>query len=407
MRIAHISNAVTKAAAWFRLYKALEQKNIDGDFYTLNPSLVKDVVYPKKQKFLKGKYRIIKRKFFNFRHPRKKGNLPFSDFLFAPSLNELYNIEADIIHLNWIADRFVSLSSLKDVGIPIVWTLHDVWPITGGCNKNLGCEKWKSGCDYCEQVQSPVTSILWKKKAKAISQIDNLTIVTPSKWLGELVRESPFYKDRRIEVIPNCLDTDLFKPIDRRAFRELLSVPINKKVIVFGAVNAINVYYKGYDLLIEALQVLKSNGNNDFHLLVFGAEKEQSDAYKLPFEATFLGNLADEMSLVSAYNCADVFVGPSRQDNLPGTFIEAAACGIPAVGFEIGGIPEICTHKKTGYLARPFEVEDLAYGITWVLEDENRWKTLSVNARNKAVKDYNMDHVADKYTSLYNSVLSQ
>jgi glycosyltransferase involved in cell wall biosynthesis len=265
-----------------------------------------------------------------------------------------------------------------------------------------------SGCGMCPQLQSSneydASRFFWKQKMKHFNNIRSLSIVTPSKWLYTLAKQSKFFKNRDIHHIPNTLDVDIFQPINKHHAKLILNVKTNDKVILFGAVNFTKTTYKGFDLLAEALQKLKEKTDKVYHLLLFGELHNPNIKYDLPFPYTSLGRITDEKRLSLAYNCADVFVGPSRQDNFPSTFVEAISCGVPSVGFNIGGIPEVVEHKKNGYIATPFDVKDLAEGIYWCLEN-NSENILGNRAREKAVNEYSFAKIGEKYFNLYKSLI--
>jgi glycosyltransferase involved in cell wall biosynthesis len=224
--------------------------------------------------------------------------------------------------------------------------------------------------------------------------------VTPSKWLGDMAKKSPFFSGRKIEVIPNCLDLDLFKPHDKMAARLKLGLPLNKTLILFGAVEATSVSYKGYDLLIEALFKLPYHSNKPFHFVVFGSK---GDSRSLPYGVTFLGALNCEADISSVYQACDVFVTPSKQDNFPSTVLESLACGVPVVGFDVGGIPEMVDHKKCGYIAKCFDADDFAKGVAWIFSS-GEYKNLSQNARTKALENYSPQAISKRYIDLYKSI---
>ena len=242
-----------------------------------------------------------------------------------------------------------------------------------------------------------------RRKKGAWSGLD-ITIITPSKWLAECAKKSSLFKDRCIEVIHNGLDLNLFKPIDKTTAREIWDLPINKKLILFGAMSATSDHNKGFDLLYKSLKQLAGKWSGKTELIVFGAsEPENLPDFGLPVH--YLGHLHDDVSLSLLYSGADVMVVPSRQDNLPNTVVESLACGTPVLAFDIGGMPDIVDHKLNGYLAKPFDTSDLAAGINWVLSDDARHKEICLKAREKAMACFDIEKVARQYAELYMEVL--
>jgi len=328
--------------------------------------------------------------------------LPFSDI---PS--QVDSISPDIVHLHWICDGMLRIKELKQISKPIVWTLHDMWAFTGGCHYSDGCERFQQDCGNCPQLnrmgENDLSWSILRRKKKAWAGLD-ITIVTPSNWLAECAKESSLFGRHRVEVIHNGLDLNLFKPISKTTAREIWDLPINKKLILFGAMRATSDHKKGFDLLYEGITQLTTKWSGKAELIVFGAsEPENPPDFGLPVH--YLGHLHDDVSLSLLYAAADVMVTPSRQDNLPNTVVESLACGTPVVAFDIGGMPDMIEHQINGYLAKPFDTSDLAAGIDWVLSNENRYKELCIKAREKAVACFDIETIARQYAELYKGVL--
>ncbi|MHB9094570.1 MAG: glycosyltransferase family 4 protein [Eubacteriales bacterium] len=322
--------------------------------------------------------------------------------------DQVRDLRPDIVHLNWISAGFLPLAALRSINRPIVWTLHDSWAFTGGCHIPYECTRYRQSCGACPLLGSgkdnDLSRWVWKRKARFWKEL-NLTVVTPSKWLAECAKASALFRNTKVEVIPNGLNLSLYKPSDRFFARELLGLPRDKKLILFGAIGSLGDHNKGFHHLQEALKQLAAAGwGEKAELVVFGASSANSP--DLGLKANYLGRLYDDVSLALLYSAADVFVAPSIQENLPNTVMEALACGTPSVAFNIGGMPDMIKHQCNGYLARPFEPSDLAQGITWVLSDDERWKMLSRQAREKVERDYNIDMVAKQYLNLYSNILS-
>jgi glycosyltransferase involved in cell wall biosynthesis len=233
----------------------------------------------------------------------------------------------------------------------------------------------------------------------------NLTIVTPSRWLGDCARRSAILGDRRIETIPNGIDTTVYRPIDKQLARQTLRLPPDKRLILFAAMHATSDPNKGADLLFTALRELGRDGWGDkAGIIVLGASPSDLPS-DLGIPVTCLDFLKDDVSMVLAYSAADVTVVPSRQENLPNMVMESLACGTPAVGFRIGGVPELILHSSNGYIAEPFSTHDLAKGIGFVIEDEARHEALCISARKRVEADFNIPSIASRYAALYESLL--
>ncbi len=342
---------------------------------------------------------------------RQREKLLFSPQWFPDRLvSQVTQIAPDIINLHWLCWGFVQIETLPKFKKPLVWTFHDMWPFTGGCHYSSKCERYQESCGTCPQLHSnnnrDLSHWVCERKAKAWRNL-NLTIVTPSLWLAKCVSSSSLFKDQRVEVIPHGLDIQRYKPTDKKVAREILNLPQDKQLVSFGSVSPTSDPRKGFHLLQPALQSLIQAGWQDkIELVIFGSSK-QKDTVELGLKCHYIGRLNDDISLALVYTATDVFVAPSVQEVFGLTVMEALACGTPSIGFNIGGIPDIIDHQSNGYLARPFEIEDLAQGIAWILENPERYKKLSNNAREKAKQEFTQELQAQRYSSLFEEILQK
>jgi glycosyltransferase involved in cell wall biosynthesis len=365
---------------------------------------------------------------FTFYEKNKNVRFIFSQAKIGVDVSNLPIIQqSDVIHLHWINFGFLSLNSLEKLfktnKPPIVWTLHDMWAFTGGCHYARECTNYERSCGNCEQFlknpsENDLSHQVWGRKKEIFSSA-NLTIVTCSEWLAQKARESSLLKDKTIISIPNPIDTEVFRPIDKSIARAYFKLSPDKKYILFGAVK-ISDERKGFAYFVEALSVLSSEflvlgseseprtknselSTQNIEIIIFG-QAQASDFEELPFKVNILGRLSDLETIAHAYSAATVFVSPSIEDNLPNTIMESMACGTPTVGFEVGGIPEMIEHKKNGYLATYKSAEDLAQGIYWILF-ESDYQSLVNNSRQKVVDNYSEKVVAERYKKVYESLL--
>jgi glycosyltransferase involved in cell wall biosynthesis len=333
----------------------------------------------------------------------------FTPALFPDSLAaQVAGIAPDIVHLHWLGAGFCRIETVGKFTRPIVWTLHDSWPFTGGCHLPGTCSKYRERCGACPVLGSARENDLsrwtWLRKQRAWRDLP-LTVVTPSRWLADCARSSSLFAGCRVEVIPNGLDTDTFRPMDKRAARTLLGLPQDRPIILFGAVNAVTDPNKGWHLLQPALKIV-GNCLPDAMAVVFGAAKPVAMP-ELGIEVHFLGRFHDDVRLVAVYAAADVLVVPSIQESFCQTATEAMSCGTPVVAFRGTGLLDVVDHRENGYLAHPFDSEDLAAGIIWVVGDKTRHAGLALDARRKVVAEFSIDKVSQRYVALYRDLLTK
>ena len=267
--------------------------------------------------------------------------------------------EADIIHLHWINQGMLSLAGIRkilDSGKPVVWTMHDAWPATAICHYTRGCDSYTTRCHSCRLLPAgggahDLAARTWTRKRRMLAG-RSICFVTCSRWLAGVVKQSALLTGQSITSIPNPIDTRVFRPTDKREARMAAGLPLDKRVVLFVS-QRVTDERKGMEYFTAAMDMIADLcpdlGRNTCVAILGGHAEEVAGRLRLP--AFPLGYVSDERRIVSIYNAADVFVLPSLEDNLPNTIMEAMACGVPCVGFRIGGIPEMIDHKKNGYVA--------------------------------------------------------
>ncbi|AEH61485.1 glycosyl transferase group 1 [Methanosalsum zhilinae DSM 4017] len=341
-------------------------------------------------------------------HSKWNKTLFSTAFLSKKIDDKVIKIDPEIISLHWIVGGFIAPKTLKKLNKPLVWTLHDSWAFTGGCHIPFNCKHYTKSCGKCPTLGSSknhdLSRLIWYRKKRNWKNL-NITIVTPSRWLCECAQSSSLFQDYRIEVIPNGLDLQIYKPVEKRIARNILGFPEDKKLILFGAMYSTSDPNKGFHLLQSALQNLSKNGwTQEIELIIFGAS-EPANPPNLYFESHYLGHLHDDVSLSILYSAADVMIVPSIQEAFGQTALEAMACGTPVVAFGATGLLDIVDHKITGYLAKPYDPIDLARGIEWILEDDKRWEKLSIKSQEKITQEFDIEIIAQKYVELYQEIL--
>ncbi|MEH2023973.1 glycosyltransferase family 4 protein [Nostoc sp.] len=413
MKILHISTHDINggaARAAYRLHTGLQDIGLQSQMLVQEKySDDKTVIAPKIRLFqgiAKAKLTIESLPLKLYR--QKKSTPFFAQWLPDRVISKVSQINPDIINLHWISGGFMQIETFPKLKYPLVWTLHDMWGFTGGCHVTGECDRYKVSCGACPQLNSgnewDLSRWVWQRKVKAWKNL-NLTLVSPSSWLAQCARSSSLFQNLRIEVIPHGLDTQKYRPINQHFAREALNLPQDKKLILFGAIEATSDRNKGFHLLQPALQELSKSGwKDDLEVVIFGASQPENPP-DLGFKTHYLGHLHDAISLATVYSAADVMLVPSLQESFGQTASESFACGTPVVAFNSTGLKDIVDHQQNGYLAKPYEVEDFAKGITWVLENEQRLQKLSFYARDKAEQEFTLELQARRYSALFQEIL--
>ena len=314
--------------------------------------------------------------------------------------------DADVVNLHWVQGEMLSIADVGRIKQPIIWTLHDMWAFCGAEHYTEE-DRWREGYrrDNRPQHESgfDLNRWTWKRKRKHWQQ--PIQIISPSRWLADCVRKSSLLRDWPVTVIPNPIDTDRWQPLPPALARELLGLPADVPILLFGSLGGGRDPRKGFDLLQTALERLRNAPEaKAVELVVFGqmAPKTPPD---LGFPVHYTGHLNDDLSLRALYSAADVMIVPSRQEAFGQTASEAHACGTPVVAFDTCGLSDIVCHRQTGYLAKAFDVPDLANGIRWILQN-GADSGLGSNARKHAVSLFSYPVVARQYEKVYQSVIA-
>lgn len=411
MKILIINTAENKggaAVACNRLHEALLQNGVDSKMLVRQKSSTDKTVFEFTNSPLRKKINLFFfflelfiLKFF------KKDGVDFSLPWFGPALHKHPLVkDADIIHLHWVQNSFLTLRSLKklqSLNKPIIWTLHDMWAFTGGCHYNVDCRKFETSCSECPQLKNTSIADFSKstfKEKQLIYSAKNI-IVTPSNWLAKEAKISTLLKNNKVSVIPYNINFDLFKPIEKNIAKENFGIDTTKKVILFVSMN-IEDQRKGFEYFKKSIIELENtieNWTNDYEILAIG---RNSDVKHFNTKIHYTGRLSNIEKISMAYAAADVFVAPSTQDNLPNTVIESLACGTPVVAFNIGGMPDMIDSTINGYIAEFDNYKEISKGILYCISNN-----LSDNARNSALSKFQSSEVAKSYVDLYNQSLHE
>ena len=335
------------------------------------------------------------------------------------SQGQIKNIEFDVLHIHWITDGAISIKSLKNlssIGKPMIWSILDMWPFTGGCHYDNNCDKYSNTCGACPELSSKsnydLSSFLLSQKMKYYSKMD-FTIIAISNWLRKCILNSASMKNKDVHVIHPCVNTNLFRPVNKIHSRDLFLLPRDKKLILFGAVHSTSDPRKGYKYLLKAIKILERNASqlNKFELVVFGATTSKL-LNQIKSKVHYIGRLKsgfgihDDASLAALYSAADVTIVPSIQEAFGQLAIESMACGTPVIGFTETGLDDIINHKIDGYLAKINSPEDISNGIKWIF-DHDDYSKLSISASDKIKKMFSYKKSSEQCINLYENLMEK
>ena len=411
MKITHLSNSDIIGGAGiasYRIHKALLKRGYNSKFYANNKHSGDDSVYGPINQCNKLatiiRPQIIK--------PLKKllvsNNKIVHSLGIIPSAwpKRLNKSDTDLVHLHWVQNEMMSIEDIGNIKKPIVMHMHDMWPFCGAEHLSYD-SRWEKGYLKRNRPKSEsgidLNRYIWNLKRKHWKK--PFFIISPSDWMANCVKRSKLMHSWPCKVIPNCIDTTRWKPINKSYSRKLLNLPDNNPILLFGTYNSNNQYHKGIDLLKKVLKVLKTK-KIDLNLVIFGQHKSEN-IEDFGFPTFYVGKLKDSYSLKALYNSSDILIVPSRIESFCNTAAEAHACGVPVVSFKVGGLTDIISHKKTGYLADSFNIKDFSHGIVWVLEQLLLNNKLNIAARKKALNLWDYSIIANHYQDAYQEILEK
>ena len=306
--------------------------------------------------------------------------------------------DSDVINIHWTA-RYLSIENiayLSNLGKPLIMTIRDMLPITGGCHYFHGCDKWKNTCANCPQLiddhdNFPQKVILEKRKSY---NFKNITLVALSNHTKSILEKAPMFRDCRIEVIANSIETDVFKPHNKVEARKILGLPLDRNII--GYVPSFSSEVKGYREVTQAFEILNKRDDVEKPMVMLVGNKTPADD-TICLDKISLGYINDNEKLALAYAASDVTVVPSLEETFSNTTAESIACGTPVVGFKTGAIPDLAKDGITGYSYEIGNVEGLAFGLNEILKDEPKVK----KCRDFAEKTLEFSLQAKKYEKLF------
>ena len=335
-----------------------------------------------------------------------KPELPWS-YNFKPSSNwsDIAKLDFEILKIPWVPS-VLDLNNLALLDRPIVFTLHDVWPLTGGCHCNLDCVNWKTGCQKCPQISKSVPNFLsastnWVNKKESIKEIRKLAVAAPSNWIASMAKESPIFTGREIRVVPNCVDSRIFQPADRVSNKRNLGLDLKKFHLLFVVSGDVSQYHKGFDLFEKVVdRLLETHLESKLEIIIVGKSVDVQKS-KWSNRTKYFGEIDSQEKMRDIYLAADLMISTSRQDNLPNTLIEAIFCGIPVIAFDIGGIKDIVTPGLNGSLIEMGNIAEFASTIEKLSSQQSNPQLIYSDAKLK----FSYSNSAQKYIDLYNNLL--
>lgn len=417
IRVAHFSFADSDggaAKATYRLHSELRAQGVDGRLHVLrkgtdDPSVVPVTAHARFGALASELAPRLDLLPMKLAHPKARafwspGWYGSVDPLKLPGV-----AEADVFCLYWVTRGLLGIRQIERLlatGKPVIWRLSDMWPFTGGCHYSAGCDRFMAECGRCPQLRSHGESDLsrWMLASKLRRwRKGNLSVVTPSRWMAELARKSSLFAERPIHVIPTGVDTKLFRPIDRATARDMLGLPHDQPLVLYGATSALTDTRKGSDAIVDAFRTLYDM-RDAYRILpglaLFGTSQLPSG---LPADVPVypLGIIRDEAMLPIVYSACDIFAAPSREENLANSVLEAMACGLPIIAYKVGGMVDAVEHGQTGLLVDPTDKNAMAEALGLLLKDKDRREEIGRNSRLRAEHRFSLTDQARAYASLY------
>jgi glycosyltransferase involved in cell wall biosynthesis len=395
------------ARAAFRILESQIENGIDSMMLTLVKKSKHAHISTPVHSDIKIKLKLVHDYLDYYRNysAEKNKNLFSDGNISAGLIDEINSSDCNIVHLHWIS-YMLSIEDIGKINKPVVWTLHDMWPFCGREHymEENDLQIYMNNKIEVQNHNQNINVDTWKRKLKYWNS-EKFSIVCPSKWLAELSKKSTLFKPSKTYVIPYPVDTNYWKPYLREAARRSLGLPLQKKLILFSAQNALSNKIKGWELLLISLKTFdKQYPNTSIELIIIGDEKNE-EANSCPYKIHWLGKINDDNELLKIYASSDVAVVPSKMEAFSQVTVEAQSCGIPVIAFNVSGPSEIVLHKKTGWLAQPFDTNDFAEGIYWCIEDDSKWLQLSKEARAKTIERYSPPVIAEMYRVVYKNIM--
>jgi glycosyltransferase involved in cell wall biosynthesis len=404
--------------ACMRLNRALLSQNVDSKIivhykFGKNPQVGTFNKNPVQKAYTAAT--IILERILAKRYLKPLSRTPFSFTWFGRSVIRQPEVKnADIIHLHWINHGFLDpkhIAQIAKLNKPVVWTFHDSNAFTGGCHVRYTCDHYMRECGNCPLLinagENDISHKIWQQKREAYNVL-NFAIAAPSTWMQASVKNSSLMQGKAVNHIPNTLETDIFKPADKKEAKQKAGLPADKFIFLSGFMPSRKDLHKGTQYLLDSLELLKQRLGaeaDQIELVIFG-NRGTEGVPDFPFKTSFLGTISNDEQLAQYYAAADAFLIPSLEDNLPYTVMESLACGTPVIAFTTGGIPDMVQHQYNGYLATYKSAESFTDGMEWIIKHADQ-KLIQQQARQTIMEVFSEEVIAQKHIRLYQSLLQK
>ena len=413
MKILHISSSDGgggAAIAALRIHQSLNTSNIDSSMFVAKKISNQPKVFSYKNNITKL-YALIKTGIgAKVTKLQLTDNNVIHSISFIPSrLEKFINRSSfDPVHLHWVQGEMISIESIGRINKPLVWTLHDNWAFLGSEHLPLDefDTRYKEG--YLKSNKPKGHKLFdfdrwcWERKKK--NWVKEIPIVCPSEWLANCVKQSALMKSWPVNVIPNPLDVEIFKPFDQKIARELFNLPQDKKIILFGSMDGTNNKNKGWDLLSKALKIVAQNIPDAISVIFGQSDGDHSSEINIPI--IYVGKLNDPQSLAMLYSAADITIVPSRIESFGQIASESISCGTPAIAFDCTGLKDVIKNDETGFLVDPYDYVKLGKSIIKLLKNDSKINQFKIACRERALKLWSYKAISKKYMDLYLKILN-
>jgi len=411
LKILHINysdNIGGAAKSAYRLHKELIKNNINSEMFVIQKDSDSFLIKSPEGLLTKLWFKVLPhigrftKKIVNY-----DKNIPQNFGIFPSPLKKIINkSNADIVHIHWIGGEMLPISAIAKINKPVVWTFHDMWAFCSSEHISYD-NNYVNGYIYPSVVlkvlNCNLSRYIWNKKRKSWKK--SFTIISPSAWMQRKALKSPLFHDFSIYKIHNLLDLNFWKPIEKKYAREIVGLPYDKKIILYGAVGGTKDQNKGFSYLISALNKINNKSQRKITLALFGeSEFNSKESNKLPIEVFHLGKVIDDITLKIIYSASDVLALPSKLENLPNVAIEAMSCGVPVVAFNVGGILDVVQDKKTGFLIEKYNTKKFAESIEQLISDNSLYQKFSSHCIEHITRKFSCKTIIQEHKDLYKKI---